>query len=703
MGEVSFAVEAVEVKAALGATGLDISAFAVQVLKSSGEVVKEWDRFDKVPDKVKLLAGDYILSASYGSQTASGFDAAYYSGTKAFTVKRKGANTNVEVVCKLSNVRVAVVYGGNIALEHSDWYMDVSAPGGDPVRFMKDEQRTAYFPEGKLKLKIFLTKDGKTRSYIPDPVEAVGNDFVKLDIDMNEVTGNMGLNISINPDTEGGEEFDLELPPFMLDKAAPQLEFQGFDAVTGALTFAEGDDVAARINLRADAGIRECVVEVNSPALTALGWPAKFDFANMDPQTADVLRKSGLKWFSNMNGSVFSYIDFTDLRTTGIGDISSAFKIEVSDSFSQSSSQKTFSLNVLKPVFDLSEIRSGDMWATKADINVSMTVGNMRRLAVERRTASTDWAQCELADMVDENGTIKAAVKGLAPSTGYTVRLKYNDHVSAERTVVTEATPQIPNGDFEQCYEYKVSGKEDINLYHWSQQSEVYPDRWWSTRNPASGGQLTGSSIGGKNDYTRNNGSMPVNTDTGRGVLLETTAWGRGNTSTINGGGTKYNITAAVLFIGGYSFELKEEGGKYLPGNGKMTSETITQGHAFTSRPAAVTVDYKYEPLNGESFSAYAVIENRDNGTVVLGRAEVPASVASQAVGSMTHLSMPVVYDPQYKHLKATHISVFFGSSTKMGWLDGSDRPSTTNSGAGFSKHYGSRLTIDNLNLDYNF
>ena len=703
-GEITIQLDQAAIGGVTKAPGLAISDFSVEILNSAGTTIHSWNRFSDVPSKVKITEGNYTLRAWCGDKDGTGFDAAYYLGETVFTIVRQQTK-QITAVCKLANVKVAITYGDNIKRDYKNFYVDVRSQTHPIVSFGKDETRPGYMPVGQLQLKVYLTDlDGAFRSYVPEPITAGSNDFVKLSIDTKENDGNLSFNISLNPDTEGGEEISFDLPAFMGNFDKPTIEYEGFDPSTGLLIVEDGEITpSARVNLRADGAIRKCEINVHSAELTAQGWPAKFDLANLDAPTEILLKSKGLKWFSDTEGAAFSYIDFTgvyrEMQQTGGTSFTSFFSVYMTDSFSQLSDIKFVSIMPLPAYFFISEPAPGDAWASKADLKINATGGDPENLQLQYKKASeSTWTNTTLQNISSSGQSISGALKGLTPDTEYEVRLRYDGFASEKVSIVSEEAVQIPNSNFENSYQYKFNDADNLAQYYWAAQND--PDPWWQTRNPASASQKSKSLLAGYYPYTRNNGTEPVSTDTGNGVRLRTTSWGRGN----DVGNTKYNITSALLFIGSYNYNLTETGNTLQAGKGVMDWETITQGHTFSSRPAAVKIDYKYTPASGESFAAYAVIENRDEG-VVLGRAEVPAATASQTVVTMTDLKLNFVYDPQYTALKATHISIFFGSSTKMGWLDGQDRPAVPNRSGSSNNtfYYGSELIIDNLELDYVF
>lgn len=681
---------------------LDINDFSIQILNTNQAVVKSWARYAEMPAKVKLNVGNYKLRAFYGDAAISGFDLPYFLGETPFTVV--GQQTQqLDVTCKLANSKVAVVYGENIKRDYTDFRVEIISPANanEIVTYSKDETRAAYLPSGDLQLKIYMTdEENVTRTYMPPVVPAAPQDFLTLKIDSKDTQGPLSMTVTTKSETID-KEVTTDIPAWMLPKAAPSMTFDGFDATTGIYTNVEGVIPNTQVNIRADGMISSCIVTV-SPTLQTLGWPNGFDLANLPAGTNTILKEKGLVWFEAMKGEILANINLSTVASqlpATTEPVSYGFTVKVTDLLGQTA-EKSVTLTITPPVIALEAIPAGNVWASKVEnISFEVTSGNMDLTVLQYKAGSGAWTNSVTADRTVSGTKISMTTKSLPLSESATpvaFRVQYNNHYSNEVSATLEPAVQVPNSNFSTYCEYKYNSGNDINQYYWYAAQDTQ-DKWWATRNPASASQLTGA----KNGYTRNNGTTPVdNGSYGKAVEMKTTAWGRGCTSFVNGGGTKFNITASVLFIGSYSYTLEEN--TSFVGNGKMTSETITQGHTFTSRPARLQFQYKYAPRSNESFQAYAVIENRDNGVVELGRATVPAATAAQAIGTMTNLSLDFVYNPDHKNLRATHISIFFASSTKMGWKEDEDRPATTNSGTG-TLHYGSILTVDEVYLDYNF
>ena len=126
--------------------------------------------------------------------------------------------------------------------------------------------------------------------------------------------------------------------------------------------------------------------------------------------------------------------------------------------------------------------------------------------------------------------------------------------------------------------------------------------------------------------------------------------------------------------------------------------ETIDYGHDFNVRPNAFEFYYKFKSLNSESFEAYIVVENRENGTVTqLGSGRI---MSNQDQASFAPVRVNVHYTNT--SLMATHMYIVFRSST-------ADNPSVEGvqgslgafDGYSDSRYVGNVLTIDNVRLIY--
>ena len=159
-----------------------------------------------------------------------------------------------------------------------------------------------------------------------------------------------------------------------------------------------------------------------------------------------------------------------------------------------------------------------------------------------------------------------------------------------------------------------------------------------------------------------------------------------------HGGGYASTVTiiypegavAGALFIGTYDWSNK--------------TETITTGHAFSTRPLSLSFWYEYMPKNTDQFKVEVEVRSGDS---VIGRGEyVPASTST---ADTAFRQATVNIDYTNKKAKATEIFVRFLSTT-MTSFSSSDFNKSTSTAIGdetLNVHIGSILYVDDLSLNY--
>lgn len=439
------------------------------------------------------------------------------------------------------------------------------------------------------------------------------------------------------------------------------------------------------------AGLTELKIKTTSDTLLARGWPAEFDLMKATAEQKSLLKANGLDWSEDIdkNDTIRAavWVNFNHvikLLNTAPGQTSiSTFEILSKDRLNQNGNDCKFSVKIAPPIFEfVNTPGSGNVWAKRVLYDIKY-VSETRTPVVECAGADGIWTPIET--VLTSTGTefYECLGKGLNSATNYTFRIRLGGHILEAGNYTTEEARQIPNSNFVDWYSYERSYKYALltqKITVWCPWKEGETDVWWATRNPATTSQKTGYT----NSYCANNGTTSVTIDGQKAVQIMTTAWGGWNTSLVNGGGTKKNISAGLLFLGTYDYTTDDS--DYL------TSETITEGKVFTSRPLSLRFKYMYAPIENESFKIRAVVQHRsDNGTVTdLATAEL---IDGATVNGLTDKELIFNYKSEYRHLRATHICLLCTSST-------AESPATTNSGTG-TLHYGSKLTLSNLSLEY--
>ncbi|MBD5365779.1 MAG: DUF4493 domain-containing protein [Bacteroides sp.] len=278
-------------------------------------------------------------------------------------------------------------------------------------------------------------------------------------------------------------------------------------------------------------------------------------------------------------------------------------------------------------------------------------------------------------------------LEGLTPATTYIARVTVDGIASRLTPFTTEAEQSLDdyNGNMEDWYNEKAPHSQTTGFgadaYRWYAKGEGDED-FWATRNALT----TSTSSGPTPNYVSFSGTRSAAGRTGLAAEISTMGYGEGSTYTGSGGNCKHKA-AGMLFIGSHSAA-------------NETTETIEYGRPWPSRPTSFSFAYKYAPYNSESFRAYIVVENRDNGIVELGRGEF---ISGEAKSDFTDKTIDINYT--VTDMKATHLYIVFVSST----LEAIDAPAVKNVNGskglfqGFTdaRRIGSVLTVDDIKLNY--
>lgn len=277
---------------------------------------------------------------------------------------------------------------------------------------------------------------------------------------------------------------------------------------------------------------------------------------------------------------------------------------------------------------------------------------------------------------------------GLNPNTDYVFHAILDDESTDDASFTTEDDKQLENGTMEDWYSTEVYTKTQwsvgttgmTDIVRWFPYKENGQSKW-ATRNALTTGQTSGTTC----YYTSFSGTIPVDGVTGKAAEISTLGYGEGTAYAH----TKSGVTGSP--------KRKAVGMLF---NGLFENDTPIFGIPFTSRPVSLSFQYKYIPVNNESFTAYIVVEHRENGTVTeLGRGEI---ISDAKQDSFTLKNVPIKYE-NYS-LKATHIYTVFKSSTlpddNTTVLSVQGKKNALN-GYSDSKYVGSVLTVDDITLNY--
>ncbi len=684
------------------AAGDDVSQYEILIYRGKEQYAR-FLKFEDMPQPAKLKAGDYTLKAVYGDNPAIAFDAPLYIGTQDFTIIQNETN-NVEVVCKLANSKLSIKVDDNFKDAFQNYYATITTSyhsENDPVFIVKQDQigdnpTPVYFKPGDIKITLHITKaDGSHFTYglpVIKDVQPREHYIVTLKGNSNKIPISVAIHEELNDVNE-----TYQADESWLIKDAPVIK-AAFDMSVPLTTYQDiplHNSIAAAI--KAESGIKELKLNVNSPELNADGIPSTVMFSQITPDITQKLNNWGITWTGDVIGDFETVFRFTGLqdKLSPNGDVASdnIFSIEVIDNYDQNDILPDFTIQMLPLKFEMPTMANLAMAkyafipTIKAENVISGDFSKMNFSYEIKEGESGEWMPLSVQ-------TDMQILSDLTPNTTYQVRCKFKTHYSEPVSFTTESILQIPDAgldNWQSVWAYKGSNAlwiKSLDIYEQKPFAEG-TTQYWFTRNALTTSQRDGQSM----YYTSYSGTVPVSGVSGQAAEISTIGWGNGNTftNTMTGVVIK-NKTAGMLFLGkGYSYTLDGD---------TFSSENCDLGIDFNSRPSDITFQYKFAGIENESFKAYAVVENRESGTAIeLGRAELESNAAKT---SFTSATLNFTYDTNNLKLKPTHLTVVFLSSS-------SESPAVTNikgsnnafEGYSDSKYVGSVLTVDDIQLGY--
>lgn len=221
-----------------------------------------------------------------------------------------------------------------------------------------------------------------------------------------------------------------------------------------------------------------------------------------------------------------------------------------------------------------------EIWATRATLHADVDVAEGAGKKVQFGYSSNGGATWSYIDAVnDSEGTWKADVTGLAPSTEYTYALVLDGvHVGDTMSFTTEAAPNLPNASFE--YVSKVSGQSYYKFYDPDCGVEEGSFMFWGSGNGEGSEGVSGSA------------DMGITI-----TAIDTADKIHGNQSVVAQTSSMVGMLAAGnLFTGQFAGLVGTSGGK------------VNFGRPWTSRPSAMRIWCKY------STGKFNIVNNNNLG-----------------------------------------------------------------------------------------
>lgn len=663
-----------------GVTEETLSAddFKVEVINPDGVIFKRWNTFAEYKAEQEETGfqmnagGPYRLRAMYGDSTAYGFDAVYFIGEQEFTVLPQ-ETTEVQVICRMGNVKVAVRYGDNIRKNYSDFKATVYNEGGSLV-FGKDCTEPGYLPAGELSVYIELTDHDGKKWYFQNgsTISAAAGDFVTLKVDTEYIPEmNVSLTVNVDSSTER-HDIGVTLPSLMLPVDAPVMTLEGFDETAAVHPVENMPAEKALVKVVSPAGLYGCTLKVES---SQLDWP-EMDLFNLTAEQQELLTEAGVtvprmyrakeaQLDLSALGKLFRYSDGEDnIHKLTIKFIDAVNKVV----------DTTLQIVPKMAHKSVSAIEPGDIWAARAYIDLTTDDGNPDLLYPEIQTAGSDeWIRPEFTVSSVSGNTKSVTITGLNPNSTYKVRAGYNDFQSEPSPeFTTEAAQQVENAGFEEWseWEYYVNkeglfGGDDVNQTNYAPYKDE-DSRWWDSNNSE-------TTPGDRTNTGASYKSFPMVSyvdghESDRAAQLMLIAISNAATS---GTAPFPTVRFGKIFTGVYNGD---------------------QGRQFTSRPTKLCFWHKFSSYDSDVYKVNIYLKN---GETLIGESSYTSSTSESEWKEVT---LEIIYSRM--DLKADNIYIEFVCGSDTGkWQYGKDITYGGNKTA--NVHGGSILTIDDIELIY--
>ena len=342
-------------RAVTSAKAIEAADLSLRLTAADGSLDRTWARVADFDTDEEFSVGDYTMQAFYGTEGAEGFDAPYYSGTTALTV-RENQVTAVNITASLANSMVSITYTDALKSYLADWDAVVSSSAGkSEIAFAKDETRPAYITPGAVTLRLNVTKPNGTSATLQAATfTAQPRHHYNVTVDLNDgEVGDAVLTITYVDDTEE-KVIDINLSEDIISAPAPEVTTVGF-ASGDVLSHVESAaaDAQLALNIVARGGIASVKMTTESASLRQQGWPAEVDLIGTDAATRATLSSLGLKplglW---KNPDKMAVVDLTDvlahLTVTAAGATDSKFAFTVTDRYTKTSEPVELTVSVVK-------------------------------------------------------------------------------------------------------------------------------------------------------------------------------------------------------------------------------------------------------------------------------------------------------------------------------------------------------------------
>lgn len=183
--------------------------FTIVLTNGSGDEVYS-GLLEDYSSSTALKAGNYSVSAVYGSASDEGFEKPCFSGSKSFSITG-GGTTSVAIPVSLANSIIKVECGDAFKAYYPEYSFSVKTGGGTTIAFPKGETRAAFVDAYTISVSGSLTNQGgKELTFSKDYKALSPKTCYTLRFDVSNV-GGTAVRVSFDDTVEDVELVDVDL------------------------------------------------------------------------------------------------------------------------------------------------------------------------------------------------------------------------------------------------------------------------------------------------------------------------------------------------------------------------------------------------------------------------------------------------------------------------------------------------------------
>lgn len=551
-------------------TTTQLDSCKVLIKNDKGDIIRKYENAATMPTEEWLIAGRYIVEASLGTPKKAEFDHPCYVGEASVDVI---ANKSVskEVVCKLSQSKVSVVYEKGITSNFKDYATDV-VMGTSKLTFKKDSVKIGYYYNGTEEKQNLVC----TITATPNSGSAVKKEFT---IENIKPCTHYVIHADYNTElAEGGFKFEIEVNELTDDKnddvTVPITKYPVIQIVDMT---PDGKFIFGQLPAGSEPGLITCLIK-GYPALSSvliggsylkdiLGLPSSIDLLGLEESAKSELINKGWTFTKSVDQNEPLKHELMTIKmpvplTVLFND--KILNIEVTDIKNQNRKKNNLKVEVTDLHVSTSETIDYETWSTWSVLRGTRNPGAVitETIRFEYRKMDTEtWNEINSEISGDNYYTV---VTGLTPGTTYQYRIKEGDKTGKIETFTTEGQLQLPNNSFEFWHRGGEGNKVDL-IY------EEGGTMFWDSGNHGSA-------------------TMSINVTTKDDKLHQAGL---------------YAIKLQSQFVGVFGIGKFAAGnlfaGKYLKTDG--TDGVLSFGRPFGSRPGKLTFYYKYTSEKVDKYS----------------------------------------------------------------------------------------------------